>query len=45
MNTVIKEEKEQEDSFPNFAFGSNKGDIEQVVIFYKDGTFSQFKPR
>lgn len=44
-NTVIKEEKEQEDPFPNFAFGSNKGDIEQVVIFYKDGTFSQFKPR
>lgn len=40
-----KDEKEYENSFPNFAFGSNKGDIEQVVIFYKDGTFSQFKPR
>ncbi|MCC9043770.1 helix-turn-helix domain-containing protein [Myroides sp. M-43] len=40
-----KEEKEMEQHFSNFPFGSNKGDIEQVVIFYKDGTFSQFKPR
>ncbi|WP_025124354.1 helix-turn-helix domain-containing protein [Myroides odoratimimus] len=40
-----KEENSTENILPHFALGSNKGEIEQVVIFYKDGTFSQFKPR
>lgn len=40
-----KQENSTENILPPFPFGTNKGDIEQVVIFYKDGTFSQFKPR
>lgn len=40
-----KEENNTENVLPNFTLGTDKGDIEQVVIFYKDGTFSQFKPR
>lgn len=47
-NTPVQEPKEEnnaENILPPFPFGTNKGEIEQVVIFYKDGTFSQFKPR
>ncbi|MEK6492745.1 helix-turn-helix transcriptional regulator [Myroides odoratimimus] len=47
-NTPVQEPKEENNTkniLPPFPFGTNKGEIEQVVIFYKDGTFSQFKPR